>query len=275
MEVTLPKGSRGLSVNHATLPDQSSIPAEYREARHALDREAEVLLPSNTRHRITSIEERVVDGKTYQWVKAELEPPAAATPTAAKTRDFSMAALTRHSEDELMDMVGQYADDPDALDAIFAAIDHKAEVGVATHFDDLPDTAGDTSVWGDASLYLDKSPATNPVKRTERKLSRDEQVGEEFDAYVSTSYARALDYTAGNFIKASMKEEAKRRGYSSGEALFTGPVAVARKFASEELIAYWSSTGGRRSPATGTTCFMPPQMRRPQRSSAARASKAR
>ncbi len=244
MEITLPKGSRGLSVHHANMPDQSGVPAEYREVRHALDREAEYLLASNTRHRITSVEEQVVDGKTYQWVKAELEPPAATIPTAAKARDFSMAALTQHSEDELMDMVGQYGDDPDALDSIFAAIDHKAEMDLpkGLHPDDLPDTAGDTSVWGDASLYLDKSPDTNPTKRPERKLSRDEQVGEEFDAYVSTSYARALDATAGNFISRKMAEEAKRRGITS-ESLFTGPVATAKKFASEELIAFWEENG--------------------------------
>lgn len=243
MEITLPKGSRGLSVNHATLPDQSGIPAEYREVRNALDREAELLLPSNTRHRITGIEERVVGGKTYQWVTAELEPPAVKAPTAAAAPDFSLKALTRHSEDELMDMVGKYGDDPDALDAIFAAIDHKAEMDVPAGFaDDLPDTAGDTSVWGDASLYLDKSPSTNPTKRPERKLSRDEQVGEEFDAYVSTSYARALEHTAGNFISRKMAEEAKRRGITS-ESLFTGPVATAKKFASEELLAYWSEYG--------------------------------
>ncbi len=234
MEITLPKGTKGLSINHATLPDQSGIPAEYREARHALDRESEFLLPSNTRHRITSIEDRVVDGKTYQWVTAELEPPAALAPTAAAAKDFSLAALTKHSEDELMDMVGKYGDDPDALDSIFAAIDHKAEMDVP-----VPDNV---AIWGDASAYLDPTPGTNPARRVERKLSRDEQAGEEFDAYVSTSYARALDSTAGNFISRKMAEEAKRRGITS-ESLFTGPVATAKKFASEELIAYWEEHG--------------------------------
>lgn len=235
VETILPKGSKGLSINHATLPDQSGIPAEYREARHALDRESEFLLPPNTRRRITSIEDRVVDGKTYQWVTAELEPPAALTPTAAAAPDFSLNALTRHSEEELMDMVTKYGDDPDALDAIFAAIDHKAEVGVAAPVKE-PEALG----WG--TYDFDESPATNPAKRKERKLTRDEQVGEEFDAYVSTSYARALDATAGNFIKRSMAEEAKRRGITS-ESLFTGPVATAKKFASEELIAYWETHG--------------------------------
>lgn len=234
MEITAPKGAKGLSINHATLTDQSMHPVEYRETRHALDREAEILLPSNTRHRITGVETREVNGARYTWVTAEIEPPAHTVPTAAAKRDMSVAALTKHTEDELMDMVGEYADDPDALDNIFAAIDKKAEMDVP-----VPENV---SIWGDASAYMDKSPATNPAVRPARKLSRDEQVAEEFDAYVSTSYARALDATAGNFISRKMADEARRRGITS-ESLFTGPVATAKKFASEELIAYWEEYG--------------------------------
>lgn len=230
IEVTVPKGGKGLSINHATLSDQSGIPEEYREARHALDREAEFLLPSNSRHRVLEVGEKTVDGVTHPWVRVELEPPAETVPTAALKRDMSVNALMAHTEDELMDMVGEYADDPDALDNIFAAIDRKAEAEVP-----VPDNV---AIWGDGSAYIDKSPAAKPA----RKLTRDEQTAEEFDAYVSTSYARALDHTAGNFIKASMAEEARRRGITS-ESLFTGPVATARKFASEELIAYWEQYG--------------------------------
>lgn len=239
VETILPKGSRALNINHATLRDQSDIPEEYREKRHALDREAEMLLPSNSRHRIVNIEEREVDGVTYHWVTAELEPPTAAVPTAAKGRDFSLTALTVHTEDELMDMVTEYADDPDALDAIFAAIDHKAEMDLPPAVV-LPEVPENVNIWGDASAYLDDVP--NPAKRKVRKLTRDEQVAEEFDAYVSTQYARALEDTAGNFISRKMEAEAKRRGITS-ETLFTGPVATAKKFASEELIAFWEANG--------------------------------
>jgi hypothetical protein len=235
VETRLPKGTKGLSINHATLRPQPGVPEEYREVRHALDGEAEYLLPSNTRHRIISIENRTVDGKTYQWVTAELEPPAHLVPTVAKTQDFSLAALTKHSEDELMDMVGKYGDDPDALDAIFAAIDHKAEFDVPA-----PSPAA-VSEWGDGSAYLTPTPGGKPHVPA-RKLSRDEQTSEEFDAYVSTSYAKALEATAGNFIKRSMAAEAAKRGITS-ETLFTGPVATAKKFASEELIAFWEENG--------------------------------
>jgi hypothetical protein len=237
VEVRVPKGFKALSTNHATLGDQSGIPAEYREVRHALDREAELILPPGTRHRVTGIETRTVDGKAYQWVTAELEPAAELLPTAAAAPDFSMAALIKHSEDDLMDMVGKYGDDPDALDAIFAAIDHKADLELPAHVD-LPDTAGDTSIWGDATAFMDKTPEVKPA----RKLTRDEQTAEEFDAYVSTSYARALDVTAGNFISRKMAAEAAARGITS-ESLFTGPVATAKKFASEELLAYWNEYG--------------------------------
>lgn len=161
---------------------------------------------------------------------------AAATPTAATGRDFSLAALTKHSEDELMDMVTEYAEDPDALDAIFAAIDHKAELELPAAVD-LPEPPDEQDIWGDASAYIHE-----PKGKPARKLTRDEQVAEEFDAYVSTSYAKALEATAGNFIKASMKAEAAKRGITS-ETLFTGPVATAKKFASEELIAYWEEYG--------------------------------
>lgn len=73
-ETVLPPGSHAFSVNHATLRDQSGVPEEYREKREALAREAEVLLPSGSRHRVLSIEERIVDGTTYQWVRVQYDP---------------------------------------------------------------------------------------------------------------------------------------------------------------------------------------------------------
>lgn len=182
-------------------------------------------------------------GATVQGIRVQVGArplttplPVDERPTAAATPDFTLAALTKHTEDELMDMVGTYAEDPDALDAIFAAIDHLAEMDVPAP------SAATVSEWGDATAFLAANESAIPAKRPARKLSRDEIVGEEFDAYVSVQYARALEATAGNFISRKMEAEAKRRGINS-ESLFTGPVATAKKFASEELIAFWEENG--------------------------------
>lgn len=175
-----------------------------------------------------------VPGIRVQVGAQPLTLPRGLTPTAATTPDFSVKALMAHSEDELMDMVGKHGDDPDVLDNIFAAIDKKAELDVPATLH--PDT--EPSVWGSYDGYFDKTPAAKPA----RQLSRDDQVAEEFDAYVSTQYARALEATAGNFISRKMAAEAAKRGITS-EDLFTGPVATAKKFASEELIAFWEESG--------------------------------
>lgn len=61
---------------------------------------------------------------------------------------------------------------------------------------------------------------------------------EEFDLYVSNQYQRAENDLNGVLLN--------RLGYSKGissESLFTGQWTRARKYASEELLAWWEDNG--------------------------------
>jgi hypothetical protein len=145
---------------------------------------------------------------------------------------------TRHLTDEELDgLITKHADDPDVLDNVLAVIDERD--AQKSQWDNSAFTAPgkyDTIAWDDAS------PKTNPAKMKARNLSRDEQVAEQFDAYVATQYAHALDYTAGNFFNAKNLSEAQSRGITS-ETIFLVPAKTAKKFASEELIAFWEERG--------------------------------
>ncbi|ASR83601.1 capsid maturation protease [Arthrobacter phage LiSara] len=145
---------------------------------------------------------------------------------------------TRHlSDDELDALIIEHSEDPDALDNVLEVIDQRdAERNM---WGKSPDTqpAKYSTV-----AYDDPSPKTNPAKMKARNLDREEQVAEQFDAYVATQYARALEYTAGNFLNAKHAAEAASRGLTS-ETIFLVPGKTAKKFASEELIAFWEENG--------------------------------
>jgi hypothetical protein len=161
-------------------------------------------------------------------------------PTAAVTGTRTPYTLdnTRHlTDDELDGLIMKHAEDPDVLDNVLAVIDER----------EAQKSQWDNSAFTSPSQYKtvawdDPSPKTNPAKMKARNLSRDEQVAEQFDAYVATQYAHALDYTAGNFFNAKHLAEAQGRGITS-ETIFLVPAKTAKKFASEELIAFWEENG--------------------------------
>lgn len=145
---------------------------------------------------------------------------------------------TRHLTDEELDaLIVEHSEDPDLLDNVLAVIDER----------EAQKSAWDNSAFTAPAQYKtvdwdDPSPKTNPAKMKARNLSRDEQVAEQFDAYVATQYAHALDWTAGNFFNAKHLAEAQSRGITS-ETIFLLPAKTAKKFASEELIAFWEERG--------------------------------
>lgn len=155
-------------------------------------------------------------------------------------RKFTYDNTLDLDDDQLMDLIGENAEDPDAIDSILQIIDEREERKLSFGGGSFsPSTMPDKY---DVVDYADKSPKTNPAARPERKLTRDEQVAEQFDAYVSMQYSRALEWTNGNFMKRSLEEEARRRGLTS-ESIFLAPAKVAKKFASEELLAFWEQHG--------------------------------
>ncbi|ATW59895.1 capsid maturation protease [Arthrobacter phage Waltz] len=145
---------------------------------------------------------------------------------------------TRHlSDDELDALIIEHSEDPDALDNVLEVIDQReAERNMWGKSPETQPAKYNTVAWNDPS------PATNPAKSKARALDREEQVAEQFDAYVATQYAHALEYTAGNFLNAKHAAEAAARGLTS-ETIFLVPGKTAKKFASEELIAFWEENG--------------------------------
>lgn len=88
----------------------------------------------------------------------------------------------------------------------------------------------------------DPNPVTNPAVRRERQLTAKEQAGEQYQEYLNTQMAKALDDLNGVFFNRANHAEARQRGFTE-ETLFTAPWQVANKYASDELKDWWLQNG--------------------------------
>jgi hypothetical protein len=88
----------------------------------------------------------------------------------------------------------------------------------------------------------DPSPVRNPAARPERQLTAKEQAGEQYQEYLNTQMAKALDDLNGVFFNRANHAEARARGFTE-ETLFTAPWQVANKYASDELKDWWLTNG--------------------------------
>lgn len=282
MEIKPRVEDRGLSINHATAPDQSRVPEEYRQQFHAGDREAEILLKPDTTIRVTEVETRTIDGYEVRYIKGEIvdgaetptiEIPAAAelpkmsayerdlqamqqAATATKADQLTYESTLHWSEDKLMAQITKYEDDPEAIDKIFEIIDQRAaaedaklaaqEAAQASY--NAAQAAKEAARIEEAAmreagtLRTEESPALNPAVREERGLNAYHRAGEEFQHYMYSQYSKALDETNGNFFNAANHAAAKKRGYDEID-LFSGPYRIAKKYASEELLRFWEAEG--------------------------------
>ena len=177
-------------------------------------------------------------------------PAPAPAPAGSAADSLTLDSTAHLSDDDLMGMLGDYGDDPEAIDKILEIIDQRdANQKAWAAFDAaeegrLAAEAAERNVWGEVELppHTELSSVLNPARNGLRGLTVDEQVAEDFFSYVQVQYSKALDETAGNFFNKRFEAEAKRKGITS-EDLFMGPVATAQKYASEELIAWWEENG--------------------------------
>lgn len=179
------------------------------------------------------------------FVAPALATAAPAPVAVASTADQLTLQSTAHlSDDELTELMIQYADtDPDAMDKILEIIDERAVRDDAMRAFDaaeearIASEAAERSVWG--TVPEEFKAGTGSLSRSPaRGLSVDDQIREDYQAYVMTQHAKALNDINGNFFKPQY------RGKGIDEfMLFEGSSTTALKYASEELIAWWEANG--------------------------------
>ncbi|ADD43873.1 hypothetical protein [Stackebrandtia nassauensis] len=183
------------------------------------------------------------------------EPDAA--PAETGTGPGPLGDLSRLSDDELFALFGEHAADENAVAAITAEMDRR----------DVPD-GGDVAQgveeltpeqrrveelvsqgwdWQDAYAEahgVDADELDRQARAAEVDAhrytgeTRDEAVRRMYDEYVQVSYVAAEDATAGHMLS-----KAGRAADVNPLSLFSGTTARARKYASEDLLRWWSEHG--------------------------------
>jgi ADP-ribosyltransferase exoenzyme/Phage Mu protein F like protein len=241
MEIEVPKGTRGLSVQNLKTPGTTRV-------ERAIDGESEFILPRNLSYRIT---EEYMDGDTrvLKAVVDDGDPKPAVSggrvkPTEADNLTYE--STLHWSDDKLMQMMTRYADDdPEAMDKILDIIDQRAAAEEARQAAEARLIAGyqqQQKLDAEAKRYRDENPATNPTVKPERNLNARQVNEEEYRQYVGSQINRALDDLNGVFFNNKMLQTARSKGITE-ESLFTGPYHVAQKYASDELKEWWLQNG--------------------------------
>lgn len=171
--------------------------------------------------------------------------PAVPVATASQAEQLTLQSTAHLSDDELTELMIQYADtDPDAMDKILEIIDERAVRDDALRAFDaaeearLAAEAAERNVWGSVPDEF-KSISGSPA----RGLSIDDQVREDYQAYVMTQYSKAMDDINGNFFKPEFRGPGRRPAGIDEIVLFEGSSTTALKYASEELVAWWEQNG--------------------------------
>lgn len=153
--------------------------------------------------------------------------------TTRDLTDGDLAALmSKHAEDpEVFDKIMEIMDERDARwESVNTIVTGKD----ANNFIDAPP----------APLDLDPVPLTNPAVRKSRNLSQRERASEEYQNYAMAQYNRALDDLNGVLLNEKGKAFSRGAGgYDTEMNIFTGSAVTARKYASEELLAWWEEQG--------------------------------
>lgn len=176
-------------------------------------------------------------------------PPAplpAPAPTGTKADELTLQSTAHMSDDELNDLLVELsADDPEAVDKILEIFDQR---DIAAQQAAAFNAAEEARLAAEAAAHADDGwgiipeefmPGTGTLSGSPvRGLTPDQQVDEDYYAYIGTQHAKALNDTNGNFFKPEY------RGKGLDEfMLFEGSTTRARKYASEELIAWWEENG--------------------------------
>ncbi len=148
------------------------------------------------------------------------------------------------TDGDLAALMSKHADDPVVFDRIMEVMDERdaAFLSVETH------TTGAkiASVVDDPPkvIPLDKSATTNPAARKTRNLTRHEVASEEYQNYAMAQYNRALEDLNGVLLNEAGKKFSRGAGgYDTEMNIFMGSATTARKYASEELLQWWTEQG--------------------------------
>lgn len=160
----------------------------------------------------------------------ELPPTRAGEFTAAKTADWS--------DEQLEAAVGECLDDPQALDALARLIDARQAMNeVLAQLERSQATAAQRNL--DApDPWAEATPLTSPGLRRGSRLSADKQLRADYETWVDIQWMQAEDDCRGVLLNAQ-----GRAAGVDARSLFSGPVARASKYASEELLSWWGRHG--------------------------------
>jgi hypothetical protein len=158
---------------------------------------------------------------------------------------FTPAATVDWSDDELILVWAELADDPAAQDQIMATLEWRAQAEAARDAElaqhaehQRAERDARERAWQHAHENQDASPLTNPARRPARRLSPERACREEYDAHLAATYVTAETECRGQLLS--------REGLAKGidpRTLFTGPASRVRVYASEELRTWFGRHG--------------------------------
>lgn len=167
-----------------------------------------------------------------------------AEPTIADT--LTLSSTAHLSDDELAGLLTEHADDPEAIDRVLEIMDQRDALTAAAEQADARYLAEQEAARAEANTFHawtpDPDPVTAPTARAERKLTPDQVASEEYQNYVMTQYSKALDDTNGVLLNKAGRAAAKNNPDLEMN-IFSGQIGVARKYASEELLQWWTENG--------------------------------
>jgi hypothetical protein len=173
------------------------------------------------------------------------DPPKAPALAGKDLADTMTYDTTRDLTDgDLAALMSKHADDPEVFDKIMEIMDERdarwESVNTIVTGKDAADLIKDPP----APMVLDPKPLTNPAARKSRNLSQREVASEEYQNYAMAQYNRALDDLNGVLLNEAGKRHSRGAGgYDTEMNIFTGSAVTARKYASEELLAWWEEQG--------------------------------
>lgn len=177
-------------------------------------------------------------GAFNDLASSETRQPPPPPPTRAG--EFTLASTVDVPDSDLMRAFGELHGDPQAQDAITAIFEWRdardaerdAELAAAQ------EAARAELETNHLAPATDFDPITNPARRGRFRQTVEQRVRQEYDCYTHSMFLRAEDDCRGNLCNAEGR--AKK---IDPLTLFSGNPLRAKRYASEELIAWWRANG--------------------------------
>lgn len=158
-----------------------------------------------------------------------LNPIKVPHPTLAPT--ITEERINSMSWDEVVDLAATLDDDPEAAEKLEELVDRREaqELGQLDEDFEVPENR--------LTPVMGEDPVLNPAARAYRKLSRHERAREEYETYVYSQYQNCVSELS--FL---VNKEGAAKNIDE-LSLFTGPISQVKKYASEELQAWFARNG--------------------------------